>query len=94
MRRSLGWTLIVVLFGVAGLPARGADDGDLKILTYPIGLVTGAHPVETDLGPGGEQLDDRPAVRRSLGDEREAHVVGERELRHALHRMRVLQVSQ
>ncbi len=54
MRRLTLLTLIVVSFGVAAYPALGADDSDLKILTYPIGLVTGAHPIETDLGAEGE----------------------------------------
>ena len=57
MRRLALWTVILVSFGVTADTARGADDGDLNILTYPIGLVTGAHPIETDLGAGGEAAD-------------------------------------
>jgi hypothetical protein len=54
MRRLILWTVILVCFGVAVFPVRGTADGDLKILTYPIGLVTGAHPIETDLGAEGK----------------------------------------
>ena len=54
MRRLILWTVILVCVGVAVFPVRGTADGDLKILTYPIGLVTGAHPIETDLGAEGK----------------------------------------
>jgi len=54
MRR---WALSAALAGfyvLAAISARGADDGDLRILTYPIGLVTGNHTIETDLGVTGD----------------------------------------
>lgn len=43
----------IVLVAVLSLPAAAATDGALKILTFPIGLVTGEHLIEVDLGPTG-----------------------------------------
>ena len=41
---------------VAGcaMVAPASDSADLSILTYPVGLVTGVHEVDVDLGVGGE----------------------------------------
>ena len=63
-RMSCGLALIVL--AAVGIPTvESADDADLRILTYPIGLVTGEHAVEVALGAGGEPaelyLDGKPA---------------------------------
>jgi len=57
---------VVVLVAVAvALPALAVDEGDLRILTSPIGLVVGEQPIEVDLGSSGEPaelyLDGQPA---------------------------------
>ncbi|MDX2435432.1 MAG: hypothetical protein QNL88_00135, partial [Acidobacteriota bacterium] len=44
-----GW--LVASCAVVGAAAESAD---LSILTYPVGLVTGEHSVDVDLGAGGE----------------------------------------
>jgi len=50
-------TLLVVFFAAvigSTFPAGAAPEGELAILTYPIGLVVGEQPIEVDLGPSGE----------------------------------------
>ena len=63
-RMSCGAVLIIL--AAVGVPtAESADDVGLRILTYPIGLVTGEHAIEVTLGAGGESaelyLDGQPA---------------------------------
>ncbi len=46
---------ILIVLAVAGVvTAATADDAGLRVLTYPIGLVTGEHEIEVALGAGGE----------------------------------------
>ena len=45
--------LTVFLVVSAAASGLAAESGDLAILTYPVGLVTGEHAVDVDLGAGG-----------------------------------------
>ena len=47
-RAHTGSSLLLISVMVCGT-TLAADGGDLQILTFPIGLVTGELPVETDL---------------------------------------------
>ncbi len=72
-RMSCGAVLIIL--AAVGVPtAESADDADLRILTYPIGLVTGEHAVEVALGAGGGPtelyLDGKPACTVSASEPR------------------------
>ncbi len=72
-RMFFGAALIVL--AAAGVPtAESADDEGLRILTYPIGLVTGEHGVEVALGAGGEPaelyLDGKPACKATASNPR------------------------
>jgi len=63
-RKACGAVLMIL--AVAGVvTAETAADAGLRILTYPIGLVTGEHAIEVALGAGGEPaelyLDGEPA---------------------------------
>ena len=54
MRQAvLGAIWVLVALSVC-VPRLDAVDADLRILTYPIGIVTGELPVEVDLGTTGE----------------------------------------
>lgn len=65
MGRMFCGAVLIVLAAVGVPTAESADDSGLRILTYPIGLVTGEHVVEVALGAGGEPaelyLDGQPA---------------------------------
>jgi len=93
MRRLTLWTVILVSFGMAAYSVHGADDGDLKILTYPIGLVTDSHPIEADLGPGGEPaelyLDGVPVCSFQGSDSRCTVDLGDAPHVHLLELIRV-----
>ena len=54
MRRVSLLLSAVVVATAAAAPLTAAGDSDLKILTYPIGLVIGEQPIDVDLGTGGE----------------------------------------
>ncbi len=66
---------VLIVLAAAGVPtAESADDEGLRILTYPIGLVTGEHGVEVALGIGGEPaelyLDGKPACKVTASNPR------------------------
>ena len=46
--------LTVWLVASCAVVGAAAESADLSILTYPVGLVTGEHAVDVDLGAGGE----------------------------------------
>jgi len=50
MHRTVFLVLLVMLVMAPSLAGAAAGDGDLRILTYPIGLVTGEQVFEFDLG--------------------------------------------
>ena len=52
--RGLATALTAVLTAV---PVLAASESDLRILTYPIGLVSGEIPIDIDLGPGAEEAE-------------------------------------
>ncbi|MFV2073134.1 MAG: hypothetical protein ACC742_10850 [Thermoanaerobaculales bacterium] len=52
-RTTLVAAILAVVIGIT-CPVDAVSEGDLAILTYPIGLVVGEQPVEVDLGPKGE----------------------------------------
>ncbi|MFV2072628.1 MAG: hypothetical protein ACC742_08250 [Thermoanaerobaculales bacterium] len=54
MSRTVMARFVAFFFVALSLPATAAADGDLKILTFPIGLVTGEHLIEFDFGPSGK----------------------------------------
>ena len=66
--------ILIVLAAAGVVPADTADDAGLRILTYPIGLVTGEHTIEVALGVGGEPaelyLDGEQACRVTASDPR------------------------
>jgi hypothetical protein len=57
MRRTI-FLLIFLALSAAAIPVSATTgESQLRILTYPIGLVTGEQVFEVDLGPGGEPAD-------------------------------------
>ncbi len=88
MRKAV--ILVILVFCLVTPSPIGATDGDggLRILTYPIGLVTGDQTFEVDLGPGGEPADlyldgtkvcsmtpDRPRCAVDLGEAPHVHLL-------------------
>jgi hypothetical protein len=53
MRKATSSLAIVFLLVLTAPVVNAADEVDLRILTYPIGLVVGEQPIEADLGPDG-----------------------------------------
>ncbi|MCJ7756057.1 MAG: hypothetical protein MUP13_15955, partial [Thermoanaerobaculales bacterium] len=47
-------TLTVILIASCAVLGSAAESTNLAILTYPVGLVTGEHAVDVDLGSGGQ----------------------------------------
>ena len=64
MRRIVLHHIVAALVVTLFLPSVAAEDGDLSILTFPIGLVIGEHSVDVDLGASAEpaelSLDGKP----------------------------------
>ncbi len=62
LRPKRGWLMNDALCRVSAalvtmmvaVPVLAASESDLRILTYPIGLVNGELPIDVDLGPGAE----------------------------------------
>ena len=66
---------VLIILAVAGfVTAETADDAGLRILTYPIGLVTGEQTIEVALGAGDEPaelyLDGERACKVTTSDPR------------------------
>ncbi len=54
MRKAVTGAILALMLGAGFGPRIEASQDDLRILTYPIGLVTGDLPVDVDLGSTGE----------------------------------------
>jgi len=54
MKNALCGFLPALVAIAAAVPVLAAGESDLRILTYPIGLVVGVLPIDVDLGPGGQ----------------------------------------
>ncbi len=72
MARSVVIAGLTVFLGFGSVAAGAATDpADLAILTYPVGLVTGEHAVDVDLGAGGQPatlfLDGQQVCTMSAG---------------------------
>ena len=84
MRRTVFLVFLVVLMIASSPASAAAGDGDLKILTYPIGLVTGEQVFELDLGADRKPADlylDGDKVCTATAAEPRCKVASRRSLR-------------
>ncbi len=85
--------VLIVLAAAGVVTAEIADDAGLRILTYPIGLVTGEQTIEVALGAGDEPaelyLDGEQACRVTASDPRCLIDLGEAPHVHLLELIRL-----
>jgi hypothetical protein len=74
MRRVLSSYAVLFLLVVSSSVVHAADETDLRILTYPIGLVVGEQSIEADLGSDGAPanlfLDGQPVCELTSSNPR------------------------